>query len=95
MVIKPSNQEINWVAETEAFDGEAANISIRKMWLKLAHQISEVVEGSSDWMDDSASADEVIRLAARAEACMWAATGDTDSIDFRDLAQKFSKEPTQ
>lgn len=63
------------------YDANAALAEISGMWLLLGRHMARVVENSNDWMDDSKAADEVMAWAARAEACLWRATGDADAID--------------
>lgn len=73
--------EIDWNEEALAFDASAAVVESRVIWLKLAHQFRDVAGSFDDFMDSPKDADLAMAWAARAEACMWRATGDMNSID--------------
>ena len=75
------DEDIDWNEETLSFDAGAANIETRIMWLKLARQFSAIAGGFNDFLDGPKDAASAMGWAARAEACMWRATGDTDTID--------------
>lgn len=73
--------EIDWNEEALAFDANAVVVESRTMWLKLAYQFRDVAVSFGDFMDSPKDADQAMAWAARAEACMWRATGDMNSID--------------
>ncbi len=71
--------------EVLAFDANAALLASRKMWMLLGNQLSDIAMNFGDFLDTPAAADEAMRFAMRAEACMWAATGDSEPFDVRAL----------
>jgi len=73
--------DIDWNEEVADYDANAALSEMRAMWLQLARKCSDVVANCGDWLADAKSVDEAMQWAARAEACMWRATGDADAID--------------
>ena len=74
-------EETDWNEEALAFDANAAVVESSVMWLKLAHQFRDIATGFNDFLDSPKDADTAMAWAARAEACMWRATGDMNSID--------------
>lgn len=73
--------EIDWNEEIQGFDAKLANFESRIMWGKLAYMFRDVALSFSDFLETPKAADEAMAWAARAESCMWRATGDADSID--------------
>jgi hypothetical protein len=73
--------DIDWNAEVEAFDANRAINESRILWLRLGRMFGDVSIGFSDFLESPRSADEAMAWAARAEACMWRATGDASAID--------------
>lgn len=88
------DENIDWSEEALAFDANAAAIDSRIMWLKLARMFEGVAVGFSDFLESPRAADEAMAWAARAEACMWRATGDSDAIDAdRFIAELRAEQP--
>lgn len=81
MADESNNQEIDWIEEALAFDANSALIQSRIVWLKLAYQFRDVAGSFGDFLDRTNDADQAMAWAARAEACMWRATGDLNAID--------------
>ena len=81
MADESNNQEIDWIEEALAFDANSALVQSRIVWLKLAYQFRDIAGGFGDFHETPASGDEAMKWAARAEACMWQATGDHSPID--------------
>lgn len=73
--------DIDWNEEALAFDANAAILESRIMWLKLGRMFGETADGFRDFLESPKSADEAMAWAARAEACLWRATGDMNAID--------------
>ncbi len=87
--------DIDWNEEIEAFDATSALREVRINWLKLARTLSAAVEGSSDWAcEGPKEADEAIAFAARAEACLWRASGDCEAIDADKFVPQLRTTPT-
>lgn len=72
---------IDWSEEIQGFDANFAAFESRIMWGKLAYMFREAALSFTDFLESPKAADEAMAWAARAEACMWRATGDADAID--------------
>lgn len=62
----------------EDFNEDRACEEIRKLWLKIAHSLSEKAILSSEPI-------EIIKVAMLADACYWQATGLGDSISIKEF----------
>ena len=75
-------EDIDWVEEVADYDSMAAVTECRAMWLRLGRRYKSVVESFDDFFDDAEKhGTEALRWAARAEACFWRATGETEPFD--------------
>jgi len=72
--------DTDWNEEIAEFDANAALTESRIMWLRLGRAFLSNVEAAEDYLLDDMG-EQAMKLAARAEACLWQATGDADTID--------------
>lgn len=77
------NEKEEWAVMADAFDANEAILQAKINWLKLGRAFSAAVDSaSSDWgCEGPQQADEAMAFAARAEACLFRATGDCEAVD--------------
>ena len=84
------------MAEPTEMDIDQSIERSKALWLKVGLACEAWAEGMLECLEDAASADEAMGLAARAEACFSRATGDDEAIGadlfLRELR---TKDPTQ
>lgn len=88
------SDEIDWNEESAEYDANAALSETRAMWLRLGRAFKANVEAAEDYLLDDGEPSKVMAFAARAEACLWRATGDADTIDAPAFIPELRKEPT-
>lgn len=74
------SDDIDWNEEVADYDANAALTETRAMWLRLGRAFKENAEACEDYLLDDMG-EQSMKLAARAEACFWRATGDAEAID--------------
>lgn len=79
----------------ETYDENDVLRDTRNMWLRLGTMLAQHIETADEWIDNEKQADYAMSIAARAEACMWQATGAPPALDVRNFINTKTAATTQ